>query len=59
VLIENGDIDLDFIKNHAEGFNQYKELVFKKTIGAAAAICGVSVEDIILAARTLEMPKVF
>jgi ferredoxin-nitrate reductase len=51
VLIENGDIDLDFVKNHAEGFNQYKELVFKKTIGAAAAICGVSVEDIILAAR--------
>ena len=51
VLIENGDIDLDFIKNHAEGFNQYKEIVFKKTISAAAAICGVRVEDIIVAAR--------
>jgi ferredoxin-nitrate reductase len=59
VLIEDGDIDLDFVKNHAEGFNQYKELVFKKTIGAAAAICGVSVEGIILAARYIGNAKGF
>ena len=59
VLIENGDIDLDFIKNHAEGFSQYKEIVFKKTIGAAAAICGVRAEDIILAARYIGNAKGF
>ena len=59
VLIENGDIDLDFIKNHAEGFQQYKELVFKKTVGGAAAICGVSIEDIILAARYIGNAKGF
>jgi ferredoxin-nitrate reductase len=59
VLIENGDIDLSFIKNHAEGFNEYKEIVFKKTPGAAAAICGVRVEDIILAARYIGNAKGF
>lgn len=59
VLIENGDIDLEFIKNHAEGFNHYKELVFKKTVGAAAAVCGVRVEDIILAARYIGNAKGF
>src|SRR5579864_5432235 len=40
-IIENGDIDLDFITNHAEGFEQYQELVFKTPIAQAAAICGV------------------
>jgi ferredoxin-nitrate reductase len=41
-----GAIDEDFIINHTDGFDQYKELVFKKTVKEAASICGVKAEDI-------------
>ncbi|HEY0057291.1 MAG TPA: molybdopterin-dependent oxidoreductase, partial [Pedobacter sp.] len=50
-IIENGDIDLDFVKNHTEGFDRYRELVFEKSIEEAAAICGVPETDIRLAAQ--------
>jgi ferredoxin-nitrate reductase len=30
VLIENGDIDLAFIEQHAEGFEAYKQIVFER-----------------------------
>ncbi len=51
VLIENGNFDLKFIKNYTDGFEDYKKLVFERTVEEAAAICGVSVEDIELAAK--------
>src|SRR6188768_3271308 len=51
VLIENGDIDLDFVTNHAEGFDAYSKLVFEKTLKESANICGVSEADIRLAAK--------
>jgi ferredoxin-nitrate reductase len=51
VLIENGDIDIDFITNHAEGFEQYSKVVFERTIKQAAQICGVAEADIRLAAK--------
>ncbi|GAA4104604.1 hypothetical protein GCM10022392_32720 [Mucilaginibacter panaciglaebae] len=51
VLIENGDIDLDFVTNYAEGFEAYSKLVFEKTAAEAARICGVSETDIRLAAQ--------
>ena len=47
----NGDIDLDFITNHAEGFEQYSTLVFKKSLAQSAKICGVSEQKIRLAAK--------
>ncbi|GAA4914528.1 molybdopterin-dependent oxidoreductase [Mucilaginibacter defluvii] len=59
VLIENGDIDLDFITNHAEGFEQYSAIVFKRTIAEAAEICGVTESDIRLAALYISEAKGF
>jgi ferredoxin-nitrate reductase len=50
VLVENGDIDVDFIKNHAEGFELYRKTILERTIEEAAVICGVAEKDIRLAA---------
>jgi ferredoxin-nitrate reductase len=58
-IIENGDIDLNFITDHAEGFEQYRELVFSKSIKEAAAICGVKEADIRLAAQYIGNAKGF
>jgi ferredoxin-nitrate reductase len=59
VLIENGDIDLDFITNHAEGFEQYSALVFQKSVAEAARLCGVKEADIRLAAKYIADAKGF
>jgi len=58
-LIENGDIDLDFITHYAEGFEQYSAIVFKKTIAEAAQQCGVNESDIRLAAKYIAEAKGF
>ncbi|MDF7814716.1 nitrate reductase [Hymenobacter sp. YC55] len=50
-LIENGDIDLAFIEQHAEGFEEYQRLVFERTVAESAQVCGVAEADIRLAAR--------
>src|SRR5215204_467743 len=50
-LIENGDIDVEFIKRHTEGLEKYKEIIFSKTIREAAEICGIQQDDILLAAQ--------
>ncbi|TSJ43237.1 molybdopterin-dependent oxidoreductase [Mucilaginibacter corticis] len=57
VLIENGDIDLDFTTNHAEGFDAYSKLVFEKSVSEAAEICGVNEADIRLAAKYIGEAK--
>jgi len=57
VLIENGDIDLDFVTNHAEGFDAYSKLVFEKPVHEAAEICGVNEADIRLAAKYIGEAK--
>ena len=49
-LIEEDNIDFDFIKNHSEGFEKYRATVFNRTIAEAAAICAVDENDIRLAA---------
>lgn len=49
-LIEEGQIDFDFINDHTNGFDKYRETVFERTIEEAAAICGVNENDIRLAA---------
>ena len=59
VLIENGDIDLDFVKNHTDGFDDYRQEVFETSIQDAAAICGVLVDDIRSAARLIGKSKGF
>ena len=58
-LIEEGDIDVDFIKNHTEGFEQYRQTVFARTLAEAAAICGVEEDDIRLAASYIGNAKGF
>jgi ferredoxin-nitrate reductase len=59
LLIENGDIDIDFIRNHAEGFEQYSKLVFERTLAESAKICGVPERDIRLAAKYIGEAKGF
>jgi len=59
LLIENGDIDIDFIRNHAEGFEQYSAIVFEKTLTEAARICGLTENSIRLAARYIGEAKGF
>ena len=58
-LIENGDIDVDFIKNHTESFEQYKKIVFQRTLAESAQICGISEDDILLAAAHIGNAKGF
>ncbi|QEC68923.1 molybdopterin-dependent oxidoreductase [Panacibacter ginsenosidivorans] len=41
VLIENGDIDFSFIKNHTEGFDAYSKKVMRRSIAEAALICDI------------------
>jgi ferredoxin-nitrate reductase len=59
VLIENGDIDLDFITGHTEGFEQYSKVVFERTLRESSRICGVSEDDIRLAAKYIAGAKGF
>jgi len=59
LLIENGDIDIDFIRNHAEGFEAYSSLVFERTVSEAANICGLDEHDIRLAAQYIGGAKGF
>ncbi|MBS1520335.1 MAG: molybdopterin-dependent oxidoreductase [Bacteroidetes bacterium] len=59
LLIENGDIDIDFIRNHAEGFEAYSSLVFERTVSEAAKICGLDERDIRLAAKYIGEAKGF
>jgi len=59
LLIENGDIDIDFINNHAEGFEQYSAIVFERTLSESAKICGLREADIRLAAKYIGESKGF
>lgn len=59
VLIENGEIDFDFITNHTEDFEKYKETVFNVSVAEAAACCDVAESDIRLAASYIAASKGF
>ena len=59
VLIENGDVDLDFITNHTEEYQAYRDAVFLVTVEEAAAKCDVSVHDIRKAATYIAESKGF
>jgi len=56
-LIEEGDIDIDFIKDHTAGFEEYRAMVFERTTAEAAAICGIDEADIRLAASFIGNAK--
>lgn len=58
-LIEEGDIDIEFVTQHTEGFEKYRQRVFERTIGEAAVICGVEEADIRLAASYIGSAKGF
>jgi ferredoxin-nitrate reductase len=59
LLIENGDADFNFIKNHTEDFEKYKDSVFAFSIEEVAIKCDVSVSDIQLAASYIAGAKGF
>jgi ferredoxin-nitrate reductase len=59
VLIENGDIDLTFIEQHAEGFEAYRDIVLARPLAESAQLCGVPEADIRLAASYLGSAKAF
>lgn len=58
-LIESDNIDIDFISQHTEGFDKYRDIVFEKTLAESAEICGVSESDILLAAAYIASAKGF
>jgi len=59
VLIENGEIDYEFITQHVEGFEKYRDTIFQVTIEEAALKCDVPVKDIRLAASYISGSKGF
>lgn len=58
-LIENNLIDYEFIFNHTEGFNEYKERVMERSLAEAAAVCEVPVEQIVQAAKYIGEAKAY
>lgn len=59
LLIEKEAIDIDFVTNHADGFENYKESVFIRSLKESASICGVKAEDIKWAAEYISRANGF
>jgi ferredoxin-nitrate reductase len=59
VLIENGEVDYEFIARHTEDFEKYKASVFQHTVEESAVICDVPESDIRLAASYIGNAKGF
>ena len=58
-LYKRGLIDENFIKNHTEGFQDYKDLIFKTSLKQASKLCGVSEREIQKAADVIGLSKGF
>nr|WP_321454048.1 molybdopterin-dependent oxidoreductase [uncultured Carboxylicivirga sp.] len=58
-LAEEGYLDLDFLEEHTNGYKEVLEFLKSFTIESAAKECGVSVEDIKLAAQYIGKAKGF
>ncbi|MEO5893168.1 MAG: molybdopterin-dependent oxidoreductase [Ferruginibacter sp.] len=58
-LIEDGKIDVAFLLDHTEGFERYRDIVFERSVAAAAAICGLAETDIRLTASYIGNAKGF
>ena len=59
VLIENGEVDYDFITKHTEEFEKYRDSIFKVTIEEAARRCDLTVDQIRQAASYIATSKGF
>ncbi|MDJ1479184.1 molybdopterin-dependent oxidoreductase [Cytophagaceae bacterium YF14B1] len=59
LLIEQGDIDADFVKNHTEGYEVYRESVMRHSIQEAAELCGIEEEELRKAAGHIGDAKGF
>jgi ferredoxin-nitrate reductase len=59
VLIENGEVDYKFISQHTQGFEAYRDAVFKYSLDEASRECDVSVSEIKLAASWIAQSKGF
>lgn len=57
LLVENGNIDKEFLANHVEGHEAYIEEVMKSSITEYASFCGLSEGDIRLAAKWIGESK--
>lgn len=58
-LYKKGLIDEKFIKNHTQGFEFYKKLIFETSIKKASKICGVPEKEIHEAAKIIGLSKGF
>ncbi len=58
-LIDNNKIDIDFIINHTENFEQYKKQVQETSLCSAANICGISLQEIEQAANIIGNSNAF
>ena len=58
-LIEQGDIDLSFIKKHTDGFEAYKQEVMQRSLEEVAQICDVPETAIRQAAQMIGDAKGF
>ncbi|MFN3405434.1 MAG: molybdopterin-dependent oxidoreductase [Cytophagaceae bacterium] len=56
-LIEAGLIDYDFINDRTEGFELYRREVMKLSLEEAAEVCGITIEEIELAAKYIGEAK--
>ncbi len=59
ILIEQGDIDIKFIQQHTEGFDDYSAVVMRRSIAEAAQICGIEEYRIYEAAALIGNAKKF
>lgn len=57
ILIENGEVDWDFIHAHTEGFEDLAKKVMERSVEEAAAICAIEIEDIYTTANMIAHAK--
>src|SRR5690606_307326 len=58
-LLERGLIDYNFIKNHTDNYQKYREQILSITIKQASKICGISEKDIKKAADLIGLSEGF
>ncbi|MCL4117327.1 UNVERIFIED_CONTAM: hypothetical protein GTU68_053655 [Idotea baltica] len=56
-IIENGEIDHEFIENHTVGFNAVKKAAFGISLEEASRICGIPIKQITQVAKMLGSAK--
>ncbi|MEO6285901.1 MAG: molybdopterin-dependent oxidoreductase [Dyadobacter sp.] len=59
ILVENGHVDSDFIRDHADGYQAFVEKIMQRTIQEAADICGIQSGAIEQAAEWIGEAKGF